>query len=164
MTNAVRDAVDMFLTAIAALMIIIGAAGLLSGGQPALGAVLLVVGIAIGFWAWRRTIATKAAALEAKGSTAPTAPGWYPYPPMIGTQRYWDGAEWLGEPAPLGPQGGGIDTWKGIRIVAVGILAAAATIYVVYRWSQPSDLDCSLQRLEYANGERSLYDVDDACR
>lgn len=158
-----RDLVDLLLTAVAALLIIFGAAGLLSGGQPAAGAALLAAGIAMAVWSWRRTLETKTAMAEAKAAE-PMAPGWYPYPPMIGTQRYWDGSDWSGEPAPLSPQGGGIDTWKGIRIVAVGILAAAATIYIVYRWSQPSDLDCSLQRLEYTSGERSLYEVDKACR
>lgn len=28
------------------------------------------------------------------------APGWYAYPEMAGTQRYWDGTDWSGPPAP----------------------------------------------------------------
>lgn len=29
--------------------------------------------------------------------------GWYPYPSMAGTQRYWDGARWTDHMAPLAP-------------------------------------------------------------
>src|SRR5207248_9339286 len=29
-------------------------------------------------------------------------PGWYPDPPMPGTQRYWDGATWTAHVAPTG--------------------------------------------------------------
>ena len=34
-------------------------------------------------------------------STAPA--GWYPHPSMAGTQRYWDGAKWTDNIAPLAP-------------------------------------------------------------
>lgn len=29
------------------------------------------------------------------------APGWYPDPKMVGTQRYWDGERWTDNAAPL---------------------------------------------------------------
>lgn len=96
------------------------------------------------------------------------APGWYPDPAMPSTQRFWDGAKWTDNVAPLTPRppaaAAPVSTWKGIRIVAVGILAAVATIWVVYQASQPSDVDCAFQRLEVSTGERSVYQVDDACR
>jgi len=34
-------------------------------------------------------------------STPPA--GWYPDPHMANTQRYWDGLQWTGHVAPLGP-------------------------------------------------------------
>ena len=30
-----------------------------------------------------------------------TPPGWYPDPAYAGHQRYWDGGQWVGQPAPL---------------------------------------------------------------
>lgn len=96
-----------------------------------------------------------------------TPPGWYPDPKMANTQRYWDGERWTDNAAPMPPPvvvHNAIDVWKGIRIVAVGILAAVAVIAVVYKVSQPSDLDCAIQRAEHATGERAAYEVDDACK
>jgi uncharacterized protein len=34
-------------------------------------------------------------------SFSPAAPGWYPDPEVPGQQRYWDGVQWVGQPAPL---------------------------------------------------------------
>lgn len=43
--------------------------------------------------------------LMAEGTPA----GWYPHPTMAGTQRYWDGAKWTDNVAPLTPQGPMVD-------------------------------------------------------
>lgn len=94
-----------------------------------------------------------------------TPAGWYPYPEMERTQRYWDGVKWAGEPSPMTPpvSGGGFSVWKGITIVAVGILAALATVFVIVRITQPSDVECASQRADYALDNIELYEVDDAC-
>jgi uncharacterized protein len=34
-------------------------------------------------------------------ANAPAGPGWYPDPQTPGTQRYWDGTQWTGEPQPV---------------------------------------------------------------
>lgn len=95
-----------------------------------------------------------------------TPAGWYPYPKMVRTQRYWNGSSWVGDPSPMTPPpaGGGFSVWKGITIVAVGILAALATVFVIVRISQPSEAECASQRVDYAVGDIELYEVDDACR
>lgn len=47
--------------------------------------------------------------------------------------------------------------------VAAGVLLAAGVIFGLWRASQPSEFDCSIQRSEYLLGDRAAYDVDDAC-
>ncbi len=48
--------------------------------------------------------------------------------------------------------------------VMVGILAAAAVIFVVWQASQPSDFDCAIQRADYEFGNIESYEIDPACR
>lgn len=48
--------------------------------------------------------------------------------------------------------------------VLVGVLAAAAVIFVVWQTSQPSDFDCAMQRADYQLGKIEVYEIDDACR
>ena len=48
--------------------------------------------------------------------------------------------------------------------VALGILAALAVVFVIYQWSQPSDLECSLERANVLTGQMSQYEINDACR
>lgn len=96
-------------------------------------------------------------------------PGWYPDPKMAGTQRYWDGEAWTDgiaplAPAPFAPQRPGMRAPTAIAIVAVGILVAAGAIVFIYNLSQPSDFDCSIQRVEVATGDRAEWDLDDACK
>ena len=108
-------------------------------------------------------------------SDAPTpsegvAPGWYQDELDPESLRYWDGRHWTSnvmmKPQPPQTQSltSGVSTWKGIRIVAVGILAAVATIWVVYQFSQPSELECSTQRLQYEMGGREADEVHDSCK
>lgn len=66
------------------------------------------------------------------GPTA--APGWYPDPDQVETQRYWDGAAWTDQRAPLStsaPQATRslpIGAW----IAGVGILAIVVGVFLPY--------------------------------
>lgn len=57
-----------------------------------------------------------------------------------------------------------MDFWKGVGVIAAGILIAAAVIWGVYEARQPSDLDCALQRAEHAVGDLPLHEVHESCR
>lgn len=49
--------------------------------------------------------------------------GWYPDINMVGTQRYFDGAEWTAQVAPLGEAPAPTkDDWDGDRPIIVGFL------------------------------------------
>lgn len=48
--------------------------------------------------------------------------------------------------------------------VMVGILAAAAVIFLVWQASQPSDFDCAAQRANYELGNIESFEIDRACR
>lgn len=91
----------------------------------------------------------------------PTRAGWYDDPERPGIQRYWAGVGWDDTIAPRPkPE----PAWKGARVIALGILAAVGAVWFVANLSQPSDLECATQQLEYSMGDRAAYDVDDACR
>lgn len=88
--------------------------------------------------------------------------GWYPDTDMPGTVRFWDGKAWTKQVAPAPPKP--MSAWKGIRIVAVGVLAAGAVAFTVWRLSQPTDVECAVQRVHYATGQSSYYEVEEPCR
>lgn len=48
--------------------------------------------------------------------------------------------------------------------VLVGVLAAAAVIFVVWQANQPSDFDCAAQRADYQLGNIESYEMDSKCR
>lgn len=78
--------------------------------------------------------------------------GWHDDPEDPTSVRYWDGEAW-GNRAPRPtetpkPQ----STWKGARIVAFGILIAAATIFAIYQWTAPSEAECATDALLYNLG------------
>lgn len=88
-----------------------------------------------------------------------TQPGWRDDPDRPGIERYWTGSEWDDEIAPRPKPD---PTWKQARVVVLGILIACAVIFTIWRASQPTEMECQMQRLDVASGDR-LY-VDDACR
>ena len=92
------------------------------------------------------------------GETTGRKPGWYEERARPGIERYWDGREWSTDIAPRAKP---TPVWKQARMIALGILIAAAVIFTAYRLSQPSDLECSLQALDVASGER--VSVESAC-
>lgn len=85
-------------------------------------------------------------------------PGWRDDVRRPGIQRYWDGAGW---DKSIPPRPKPEPAWKGARVIALGILIAVACIWLVWQASQPSDAECSLQRLKVSIGER--LSVESAC-
>lgn len=66
-------------------------------------------------------------------SEAPkAAPGWYPDPTQVDTQRYWDGANWTDQRAPLPTpkQGGGYPV--GGWVTGIGALVVAIGLFLPY--------------------------------
>lgn len=88
-----------------------------------------------------------------------TEPGWREDPERPGVQRYWGGSGW---DKSIPPRPKPEPAWKQARVVALGILIAGAALFTFDRLSQPSDLDCTIQRGEALTGERVA--VDSACR
>lgn len=92
------------------------------------------------------------------GETKQRKPGWYEERARPGIERYWDGQDWSTDIAPRAkPE----PAWKSARKVALGVLIAAAVIFMFYRLSQPSDTECAIQALDVASGERTS--VESAC-
>lgn len=84
--------------------------------------------------------------------------GWHPDPDRPGIERYWEGEGWSTEIAPrLKPEAG----WKQARIIALGILIAAACVFAFVRLSQPSDAECANQRADVFFNQRTA--VESAC-
>ena len=48
-----------------------------------------------------------------------TPPGWYPDPSYPGHQRYWDGTQWVGQPAPVAPYAVAVSNPSDDRTMAV---------------------------------------------
>lgn len=46
--------------------------------------------------------------------------------------------------------------------VALGVLLALAIVYLVVQQTTPQD--CPLQRTQVVTGEKSIYEIDEACR
>lgn len=88
----------------------------------------------------------------------PSEPGWRDDPERPGIQRYWSGGGWDDgiQPRPK-PE----PAWKGARVIALGILIAAAVVFTIWRASQPTDLECLTQQTEVLTGERLA--VESAC-
>lgn len=92
--------------------------------------VIVAVGV-VGYLVYQHRVENSRPLPEPE-DVVPTHPGWYCHPTMAETQCYWDGAGWTDKIAPIG-KSQGIGTWQGIRIVAVGVLAAIAILYLLSR-------------------------------
>ncbi|WP_181312448.1 DUF2510 domain-containing protein [Nocardioides campestrisoli] len=85
-------------------------------------------------------------------------PGWYRDPSRPGLLAYWDGEDFDDSVAPRpAPE----PLWKRARVIALGILMAVAALYLFQQVTRPSDLDCSIQRVEVLQGDR--FSIDSAC-
>lgn len=89
----------------------------------------------------------------------PAKPGWRDDPDRPGIERYWSGTGWDDTIAPRAKPD---PSWKQARVVVLGILIAAAIIFMIWRANQPSTFDCLEQATDVATGQR--FAVDDACR
>lgn len=89
----------------------------------------------------------------------PAPPGWYPDPSTPGMQRYWDGTQWVGQAAPMGPPGAGAPAqpprksnakvwiWLGVGlgvavllIVVIGVFVAVDFGTKAFDWvTEPAD-------------------------
>lgn len=73
------------------------------------------------------------------------APGWHPDPEDPTSVRHWDGQAWGSRaPAPAKP----VSSWKMIRVVALGVLAAFAVAWFIWGVTGPSESDCALNDLD----------------
>lgn len=90
--------------------------------------------------------------------TKPRKAGWYEERSRPGIERYWDGHAWATDVAPRAKP---TPMWKQARMVALGVLIAAAVVFTFWRLNQPSDLECSIQAMDVATGDRTA--VESAC-
>lgn len=89
-------------------------------------------------------------------------PGWYPDSQMAGTQRYWDGARWTEQVAPM-PVGSkpARKPVIGVLAVAGGILLAFAIMWAGYALvTADNDLDCATKNADRALDGRRALDCD----
>ena len=71
-------------------------------------------------------------------SFTPAAPGWYPDPEQPGQQRYWDGAQWVGAPAPAPLVQAQPPATSNPRQVAMWAhLSALAGLVIGFNWVGP---------------------------
>lgn len=91
-----------------------------------------------------------------RGST--DRPGWRDDPDRPGIERYWSGQGWDNTIAPRPKPEPAL---KQVRIVVLAILIAAAILFTAWRMTQPSDLECSTQKLQVLTGKRLA--VESAC-
>lgn len=112
-----------------------------------------------GFAAYRSGMTKWGQKVDSPFTRKPAAIGWRDDPDRPGIQRYWTGADWDDSIAPRATPD---PAWKGARVIALGILIALAVVFTIWRLSQPSELECSIQRLDVIQGQR--FAVEDACR
>lgn len=79
-------------------------------------------------WARRRVTLPQPPPPARRDAAVPqAAPGWYPHPEMIDTQRYWDGGAWTDHIAPIGSKSArGEGGTSGSQAYVVLVLAGAA--------------------------------------
>lgn len=77
--------------------------------------------------------------------------GWQDDPERPGIQRYWEGDGWSVDIAPRPkPE----PVWKQARVIALGVLVAAAVVFTVVRLNAgPSDQECMTQRQQQITDE-----------
>jgi hypothetical protein len=65
--------------------------------------------------------------------TAPGSPGWYPHPDQPGQMCWWDGTQWSGQAAAVGPPGPEPDAFAIAAFVTALLGLPVAPIYLALR-------------------------------
>ena len=91
-------------------------------------------------------------------SFSPASPGWYPDPERPGQQRYWDGVQWVGQPAPIVAQRPASDPRQWAMFAHLSALAGLVIgfnflgpliIYLVKRDDDPYVRDQAAEALNF---------------